>query len=105
RSWTRTQHARQPTSEGMFPPRFAYHRSSTVDDALQALNSDREARVLAGGQSLVPMMSLGVAAPNLLVDINNLPVSGLSGSPTEITVGALTRHRELELSAEAAELL
>ncbi len=89
----------------MHPPPFEYHRAESVPDALRALAGDPEARVLAGGQSLIPMMSLGVAAPTLLVDINALALSGLEQANGRIRIGALTRHREFELSRETSELL
>lgn len=87
----------------MFPRPFDYVCPESVPDALGALASDGgEARALAGGQSLVPMMSLGLAAPERLVDIGRLPLAGAERSGATVRLGALTRHRELERSAELA---
>jgi CO/xanthine dehydrogenase FAD-binding subunit len=90
----------------VYPRPFEYTRPETVDEAIGALaEATGEARVLAGGQSLVPMMSLGLASPDLLVDIGRLPLAGTERANGTVGVGALTRHRELERSAELAEQL
>jgi carbon-monoxide dehydrogenase medium subunit len=86
----------------VFPRPFDYERPESVDEALEALASEREARALAGGQSLVPMLSLGLAAPDLLVDLARLPLAGAEHGGDRVRLGALTRHRELERSAELA---
>ncbi|HET6830580.1 MAG TPA: xanthine dehydrogenase family protein subunit M [Solirubrobacterales bacterium] len=89
----------------MYPRPFEYARPESVAEALEALAGDgaSEARPLAGGQSLVPMMSLGLAAPDLLVDLARLPLAGSEGNGGgTVRLGALTRHRELERSAELA---
>jgi carbon-monoxide dehydrogenase medium subunit len=58
----------------MYPSRFRYEAPRAVDEALDLLRAgDGEAKVLAGGQSLVPLLKLRFASPELLVDINNLP--------------------------------
>jgi CO/xanthine dehydrogenase FAD-binding subunit len=84
----------------MKPPLFAYRAPTTIDEAIAALAGDSDAMVLAGGQSLLPAMNFRVAHPALLVDIQH--VAGLKGIAIEggeITVKAMTRHRELELDA------
>ena len=86
----------------MYPRPFEYMRPESVDEALAALAGSGEALVLAGGQSLVPMMSLGLAAPELLVDLARLPLAGSESGVGSVRLGALTRHRELERSAELA---
>lgn len=87
----------------MYPRPFEYVRPKSVEEALEALAADgAEVRALAGGQSLVPMMSLGLAAPNRLVDVGRLPLAGAERSASTVRLGALTRHRELERSAELA---
>ncbi len=87
--------------------RFAYARPGTVAEALSLLaEHNGDARVLAGGQSLVPMLNFRVAAPKVLIDINR--VTGLSGigvTKTHVRIGALTRHAELERSPEIARHL
>lgn len=77
----------------MKPAPFDYVRPGTLEEALQALAGHPEAKVLAGGQSLVPLLSMRLAAPAVLVDINALPgldhvVTGTDG----VRVGALARH-------------
>jgi aerobic carbon-monoxide dehydrogenase medium subunit len=85
----------------MYPSRFRYVAPSSLDEAIALLREgDGEAKVLAGGQSLVPLMKLRFASPELLVDINNLP--GLDhhtlGADGSLHVGALCRHAHLERS-------
>ena len=87
----------------MYPSRFRYESPSTVEEAIRLLSeSGGEAKILAGGQSLIPMMKLRFAAPATLIDINNIP--GLDGlefaADGSIRVGALCRHATLEQSAE-----
>ena len=86
----------------MYPSRFRYAAPRTLDDALDLLRTyGDEAKVLAGGQSLIPMVKLRFASPELLVDINNLP--GMDHHREEadgtLVVGALCRHVDLEYSA------
>lgn len=88
----------------VFPRPFDYTRPDSVDEALTALAGSAGARPLAGGQSLMPMMSLGLAAPDLLVDLASLPLAGSESGDGTVRLGALTRHRELERSAELAAL-
>jgi carbon-monoxide dehydrogenase medium subunit len=91
----------------MKAPRIAYARPDTLDAALGLLAAHgSEARVLAGGQSLVPMLNLRMAAPRVLVDINR--VAGLGGIALEgerVRIGALTRHAEIERSELVARHL
>jgi aerobic carbon-monoxide dehydrogenase medium subunit len=91
----------------MYPSRFAYEAPTTLDEAIGLLHQGAgEAKVLAGGQSLVPLMKLRFAAPELLVDINRLPgLDRLEITPDGgIRVGALVRHRDLERSTEIARV-
>ncbi|GAA3527696.1 xanthine dehydrogenase family protein subunit M [Amycolatopsis ultiminotia] len=90
----------------MYPSRFRYEAPRSIEDAIELLHSGNgEAKVLAGGQSLVPLLKLRFAGPELLVDINALP--GLdyhrADSDGTIHVGALCRHGELERSVLLAE--
>ncbi len=90
----------------MKPPSFDYVVPTSVDAALAALSSDEEARVLAGGQSLVPMMNLRLARPTMLVDCNRIDeLSSFTVDGTSARVGAFTRHRRLELDVEIADAL
>src|SRR5256712_3852068 len=91
----------------MKAPRFAYARPASLAEALALLAEYKDdARVLAGGQSLVPMMNFRVAAPKVLVDINRIgSLAGIKVSKSFVRIGALTRHVELERSAEIARHL
>jgi aerobic carbon-monoxide dehydrogenase medium subunit len=86
----------------MIPAEFDYIAVDTVEDAIRALSDGGEdAKLLAGGHSLIPLMKLRLAAPSLLVDLRQ--VSGLSGvkrSNGEWTIGALTPHAVLEHTPE-----
>ncbi|HEX5918989.1 MAG TPA: FAD binding domain-containing protein [Nocardioides sp.] len=88
----------------MKPAPFAYLRPATLEEALAALAGEQGAKVLAGGQSLVPLLSMRLAAPSMLVDINALPDLGhVRVAEDGVRVGALARHAEVLASAEAAE--
>jgi CO/xanthine dehydrogenase FAD-binding subunit len=82
------------------PPRFEYARPQTVEQSLSLLaDGDEETRILAGGQSLVPMLNLRVAQLSRLIDINALSeLSFITQENGALRVGALARHRDLELS-------
>src|SRR5690349_12807374 len=85
----------------MYPSRFRYEAPRSLDEATSTLRDGGDyAKVLAGGQSLVPLMKLRFASPELVVDINNVP--GLSYHRAEpdgsLHIGALCRHAELERS-------
>ncbi|GLY65164.1 FAD binding domain-containing protein [Amycolatopsis taiwanensis] len=94
----------------MIPAQFSYQRASTVDEALSLLaEHGEEAKLLAGGQSLLPLMKLRLAAPEVLVDvapIDELRYVRLDGD--DIAIGALSRHQDLNgdpVLAEHAPLL
>ena len=84
----------------MKPAPFEYFAPSTLDEALALLQRHGEdAKVLAGGQSLVPMMNFRLVRPKCLVDINRLSnLSYILESDGKLKIGALTRHRALENS-------
>lgn len=81
----------------MFPPAFEYAAPESLDEALAILAAEGEgARVLAGGQSLIPMMKLRLASPGYLVDINHVPgLDYIRESNGHIAIGALARHRDI----------
>ena len=89
----------------MKPAKFDYYAPTTQDEALELLGQHGyDAKVLAGGQSLMPMMNLRLARPAVVVDINR--VEGLSGIASDdggVTIGAMTRQRQIERSSEVAE--
>ena len=90
----------------MKPAKFDYYAPTTRDEVLELLGQyGHDAKVLAGGQSLMPMMNMRLARPAVVVDINR--VEGLSGIACDdggMTVGAMTRQRTLERSGEVREL-
>ncbi len=81
----------------MKPARFFYHRPQTLDEALNLLAAHGDAaKLIAGGQSLVPVMNMRLAAPAELIDLNALPALAEIGEEgVFIQVGALTRHHQL----------
>src|SRR5439155_24163989 len=88
------------------PPPFLYRRPESLDEALALLHEHGdEAKVLAGGQSLVPLLNMRLARPSVLVDLNQVP--GLDGIDVNgsVRVGALVRQRALEESALTAQRL
>lgn len=89
----------------MYPAQFRYEAPKSLDDALDLLRSyGSGAKVLAGGQSLVPMMKLRFASPELLVDINGVPGLGYHQERDgALEVGALCRHVDLEFSGDLAQ--
>jgi carbon-monoxide dehydrogenase medium subunit len=85
----------------MYPSRFRYEAPRSLDEAIALLAAGGDdAKVLAGGQSLVPLMKLRFAAPELIVDINNLPGLDYHRADADGTlrIGALCRHVDLERS-------
>ncbi len=85
----------------MYPSRFNYEAPRTIEEAIALLAAGHgEAKVLAGGQSLVPMMKLRFANPEMLVDINNLPGLDYHKQDADGTlrIGALCRHADIERS-------
>ncbi len=78
----------------MIPPPFEYHRATSLDDAARLLaKHPGEAKVLAGGHSLIPMMKLRLATPRILVDVGGLSdLSYVKRNRKQLAVGALTTH-------------
>ena len=89
----------------MYPSRFRYEAPATISEAIELLStSDGEAKILAGGQSLIPLLKLRFAAPDLIIDINNIvDLDYLTfDADGTIRIGALCRHATLERSEELA---
>ncbi|MCC5949152.1 MAG: FAD binding domain-containing protein [Nitriliruptoraceae bacterium] len=82
----------------MKPPPFTYRRAASIDEAVALLASDEvDAKVLAGGQSLTPMLNLRLTRPELLVDVGRLPgLRYIRRGDDGLHVGALTRHDQFE---------
>ena len=91
----------------MIPGAFSYHRPATVADAVKLLaDLGDEARPLAGGHSLVPMMKLRLATPAHLVDLHGVAgLKGISRDGNKVTIGAMTTQHELLASEEIAKSL
>jgi aerobic carbon-monoxide dehydrogenase medium subunit len=90
------------------PAPFDYVVPTSVADAVTALAADDDAKVIAGGQSLAPLLALRLARPTMLVDVGRLPLAGIAVDGDVLEVGALVRHRVLEtdpLLAQEAPLL
>jgi len=81
----------------MFPYEFEYVRAENVEHALSLLvDADGDAKLLAGGHTLIPMMKMRMATPTLLVDIAGLSdLAGISVDEQKISIGAMSRHAEL----------
>jgi carbon-monoxide dehydrogenase medium subunit len=72
---------------------FDYMRAARLDEAIAMLRSDPDAKILAGGQTLLPAWKHGLNAPSMLIDIQDLPdLSGIADSCNTISFGAMTRH-------------
>jgi len=81
---------------------FEYLRARHVDEVLNVLAADDGAKVIAGGQSLVPLMAMRLARPTVLVDVNDLELDSVVGADGELCLGAGVRHRTLEHDAVVA---
>lgn len=83
----------------MKPSAFAYHAPKTLGDALQLIATLENARVIAGGQSLMPMMNYRIVQPAHLIDLGRIPeLAFLEESPEGLKVGAMTTQRTIERS-------
>lgn len=90
----------------MKPQSFDYFRATSTEEAIALLVQEGdEAKVLAGGQSLLPLMNFRLARPSALIDLGHVDsLRGISESVTEIEIGAMTRHVELENSGIAGPM-
>jgi carbon-monoxide dehydrogenase medium subunit len=89
----------------MIPAPFEYRRVDTVDEAIQALSDGPDAKLLAGGHSLLPLMKLRLARPSLLVDISRLQdLKYVKEDGERVAIGALTRHHDVANSEVLQEL-
>lgn len=88
----------------MKPPPFDYVLAESVEHAVAELRgSGDDAKLLAGGQSLVPLLNLRLARPSVLIDVNRIPrLADISVEPETIRLGTLVRHRKLEESPAVA---
>lgn len=85
----------------MFPATFEYFAPGTVKEAIALLSQHKDAKVIAGGHSLIPAMKLRLAQPTALVDIGRIPeLVGIQVGADGTTIGALTTHARIALSEE-----
>ena len=90
----------------MKPAPFDYHAPGTIEQALDLLHAHADARVLAGGQSLIPMMNFRLAAPAVVIDLNRIPsLAYIEDHGAIVRIGAMTRQRAIEFSSLVAEKL
>lgn len=91
----------------MKPASFEYHAPTTVDEALTLLQANGpDCRVLAGGQTLIPMMNFRLASPPVIVDLNRIPdLVYIKDKGDAVCIGAMTRQRTIEFSAVVADKL
>jgi aerobic carbon-monoxide dehydrogenase medium subunit len=88
------------------PPPFEYHRPRTVEEAVELLSADPDAKPLAGGQSLLPMLNFRLGRPSALVDLGAIAeLVGIRREAGGLVVGAMTRQWDLEHHADAYPLL
>ena len=83
----------------MIPSAFDYHRPSSLDDALRLLGQNEDAKILAGGHSLVPAMKLRLAQPKTIIDLGGITnLNYIREQGAQIAIGAMTTHFEIESS-------
>jgi carbon-monoxide dehydrogenase medium subunit len=87
----------------MIPASFDYEVAQSVDHALELLRDKEDAKLIAGGHSLLPLMKLRLAAPGTLVDVGRLDLRGVRDGGDHLAIGALTRHHDLHNDALAKE--
>ena len=85
----------------MYPAQFEYSKAGSVAEAIQILQGDPDAKIIAGGHSLLPLMKLRLARPSRVVDIGGIAgLRGISVSDGVVSIGALTTHYEISTSAD-----
>ena len=90
----------------MIPGTFDYHRPKTVSEAVKLLKTSKDAKVIAGGHSLLPMMKLRMAEPSALIDLGSIgSLKGIKKVGNTIIIGAMTTQHELLASALVAKYL
>jgi carbon-monoxide dehydrogenase medium subunit len=79
---------------------FAYRKPASLDDAVKLLAGDAEAKALAGGMTLIPVLKQRLARPSTVVDLAKLGLAGITVSGSTLTIGAMTTHAAVSASAE-----
>ena len=89
----------------MIPAPFEYRRADTVDDAIRTLSADPEAKILAGGHSLLPLMRVRLSRPSMLVDISRIQdLKYVKEDGDRVAIGAGTRHHDVANDEALLEL-
>ncbi len=79
---------------------FAYEKPSELSAAVATLKGDPEAKALAGGQTFIPVLKQRLNKPTVVVDLAKLGLTGITVTPTQVTIGAMTTHADIALSAD-----
>ncbi|MHA1108678.1 MAG: FAD binding domain-containing protein [Alphaproteobacteria bacterium] len=88
----------------MKPPPFSYYDPASVSEAVDLLSRHENAKLLAGGQSLMPMLNMRFVLPDHLIDINKIDgLAGITEAGDTLRIGAMTRQREIEYSELVAK--
>src|ERR1043165_6131036 len=83
----------------MIPSPFTYHRPATLDEALKLLTESEDAKILAGGHSLLPAMKLRLAQPKTIVDLGRIgDLNYIREQDGRIAIGAMVTHYQIETS-------
>src|SRR3989442_9241161 len=87
----------------MFADPFRYERAGSLEEACELLRSNDGAKIIAGGQSLLPMMNLGLLDVEVVVDVSRLAeLAGVAEVDGRLRIGAVTRHADLERAPAVA---
>jgi carbon-monoxide dehydrogenase medium subunit len=90
----------------MKPDQFTYHCPKTIDEVIFILNKYPDSKLLAGGQSLMPMLNMRIVTPANVIDLNRVRgLDGIKERNGEVVIGAMTRQRDIEFSATVHERL
>lgn len=90
----------------MYPPKFDYYRANSVDEAVSLLQEHSDAKLIAGGHSLLPIMKLRLANPGTLIDIGRIDeLRGITHNGDSSRIGALTVHAEVEHDSRLPRIL
>ena len=84
---------------------FTYQKAASIPDAVKALAADPEAKLLAGGQTFIPVLKQRLNRPSAVVDLNGLGLRGITAEPGRITIGAMSTHHMIEEHAEIRRLI
>ncbi len=84
---------------------FAYQKPATVADAVKALGADPEAKAMAGGMTLIPVLKQRLNHPSVVVDLGKAGLAGITAGANSVTIGAMTTHAAVAASAEVRRLI